>query len=240
MPASTPELLAGAFSITVEMPPAADPEDRARVRDVLAAFLRAIDLGFFDDSSDRPAVRSDDAAWQEDGAQLRVRFAARDLPPRSFAILAGMFVGHAQHLGATVSTVRAQVEGAHGDLLAAEARAMTALGDLPFSSDIPPDGPAHKSLRIWLDFVRPVPEEHKDALIEIFTVWDALVIGPFPANGRPIGDSWAGPATTSLLLPTRLEHFMEDFESGPAAFDVLLRALLRVHARLPIESLEIE
>jgi hypothetical protein len=41
------------------------------------------------------------------------------------------------------------------------------------------------------------------------------------------------------LLPTRLEHFVED-ESGQGAFDVLLRALLRLNARLPIEAIEIE
>ena len=79
-----------------------------------------------------------------------------------------------------------------------------------------------------------------EKLIEQFSVWDALVLGAFPAGDRPIGDSWAGPSSSAFLLPTRLEHFVEDFESGPGAFDVLLRALLRVHRRMPIELLEIE
>jgi hypothetical protein len=91
-----------------------------------------------------------------------------------------------------------------------------------------------------LDFHEPVPDDARESLMEQFAVWDALVLGPFPPEGRPVGDSWAGPSTSAFLLPTRLEHFVEDFESGPGAFDVLLRSLLRVHGKSPIELLEIE
>jgi hypothetical protein len=241
LPASTPELLAGAFTVEATLAPDADEQTRARVRGMLEAFVRAIDLGFFDDSEQRPAALvAGSGALDEDGPLLRLRFSAQNLPRASFTILAGMFVGHAQHLDAPVASASAKQDGSQADLLTARAPALSALGELPFAHDIPEEGPAHKSLRIWLDFQRPVPDAEKDRLDQTCAVWDSLVLGPFPAAGRPIGDSWIGPAATSFLLPDRLEHFSEDFESGPAAFDVLLRALRRLHARLPIASIEIE
>ena len=65
--------------------------------------------------------------------------------------------------------------------------------------------PDSKSPASWLEedntlFLKPT-EDHTigwwstfndptlDRLIELFAVWDGLVLGPFPAQGRTIGDS---------------------------------------------------
>jgi hypothetical protein len=151
-----------------------------------------------------------------------------------------MFVGLAEHLEAEITSTVARHEDMEVDLLSSPSQPLPVLSQLPFEAQIPLHRNLYKSLRIWLDFHDPVPENERDGLIELFAVWDGLVLGSFPAQGRTIGTSWAANAATSYLLPTRLEHFVEDYESGSGAFDVLMRALLRLNVRLPIKAIEIE
>jgi hypothetical protein len=237
---SMPDLLSGTFLVTVRFPLGVEQTDPARIRNLLEGFLLAIDRGFFDAGPGRLGRVSGSTEWEEAPGGLRVRFSGTDLHRFAFTILGGMFVGHARHLGDEITSVTAQHDGSVGDLLTSPAPPFPPLGELRFAAEVPAGGNQAKSLRVWLDFHNPIPENERDGLIELFAVWDALVLGPFPAPGRAVGDSWAGPAMTSYLLPTRLEHFVEDYESGPVAFDVLLRALMRLDNRLPIESLEIE
>ena len=241
MLASTTDAMSGAFLVSVQFPTEVERTDPAQVRNLLEGFLLAIDYGFFDESPDQPAARVPESTqWKESQGELRLRFTAEGLPRAAFTILNGMFVGFTEHLEDEITSADVRFEGMGADLLRSPAQPLPVLGELPFEEEIPLQGNLYKSLRIWLDFYNPIPEDERDGLIELFAVWDALVLGPFPAQGHAIGDSWAGAATTSFLLPTRLEHFVEDYESGTGAFDVLLRALLRLNARLSIEAIEIE
>lgn len=241
MPASTTNSMSGTYLVTVRFPTEVERTDPTQVRNLLEGFLLAIDYGFFDEGLHNPAVRMpENTHWEEGQGKLRLRFSAERLPRLAFTILNGMFVGLTEHLDAQITSVVARYEGMEANLLASPAQPMPVLGQLPFEAKIPLHGNLYKSLRIWLDFHNPVPESDRDRLIELFAVWDGLVLGPFPAQGRAIGESWAANATTSYLLPTRLEHFVEDYESGAGAFDVLIRALLRLNAQLPIEAIEIE
>ena len=240
MPASTTSARSRVYTLHAALARTADEEDRFRLRTMLEAFLDAIDLGFFDDSPDLPAsIEPSSVTWQTQDFALLVRFSAAQLPRASFVILAGMLTGYAEHLGLPVEAAKATL-GDSGDLLTTDAPPFRPLVALPFEHEVPRDGPDHKALRIWLDFVEPISDPLGEQLTALFRVWDALVLGPFPAEGRHVGDSWAGPSHIAFLLPTRIEYANEDFESGPGAVDVLLRALLRVHRRYPIDRLEIE
>lgn len=241
MPASTTDALSGTFLVTVQFPAEGERTYPAQVRNLLEGFLLAIDYGFFDESPQRPATRMpENTHWEEGQGELRLRFSAERLPRFAFTILNGMFVGITEHLAAEITSPVAWHEGIEANLFTSPAQPLPALGELPFEAEVPLHGNLYKSLRIWLDFYSPVPEGERDSLLELFAVWDGLVLGPFPSRDRAIGNSWAANATTSFLLPTRLEHFVEDYESGSGAFDVLIRALLRLNARLPIEAIEIE
>lgn len=241
MPASTTNALSGTFLVAVQFPTEVERTDPAQVRNLLEGFLLAIDYGFFDESPHHPAGRMPESThWEESQGELRVRFSAKGLPRAAFTILNGMFVGLTEHIETEIASAVARHEGIDANLLTSPAQPLPALGQLPFEAQIPLQGNLYKSLRIWLDFRNAVPESERDRLIELFAVWDALVLGPFPSRDRAIGNSWAANATTCLLLPTRLEHFVEDYESGSGAFDLLMRALLRLNARLPIEALEVE
>lgn len=241
MPASTTDAMAGGFLVTVTFPTEVELTDPTQVRNLLERFLLAIDYGFFDVSPHHAAVRMPESThWEEGQGELRVRFLAEGLPRAAFTILNGMFVGLTEHLETEITSVVARHESIDANLLTSPAQPLPALGELPFEAVVPLHGNLSKSLRVWLDFYSPVPEEERDSLIELFAVWDGLVLGPFPARGRAIGDSWAANARTSYLLPMRLEHFVEDYESGPGAFDLLLHALRRLHVRLPIEAIEVE
>lgn len=241
MPASTTDTMSGTVLVTVKFHTEVERSDPAQVRNLLEGFLLAIDYGFFDESPHHPACRMPESThWEESQGELRVRFSAEGLPRAAFTILNGMFVGLTEHLETEITSAVARHEGLDANLLTSPAQPLPALGELPFEAEVPLHGNLYKSLRIWLDFYRPIPEGEQDRLLELFTVWDGLVLGPFPSRDRAIGNSWAANATTSYLLPTRLEHFVEDYESGSEAFDVLMRALLRLNARLPIEAIEIE
>lgn len=240
MPALTTDLLQGTFVVTVDFPADAERTDPAQIRSMLENFVLGIDFGFFDVESQSPALRKDGPEWDASDGQLRVRFGAQNLPRAAFTILKGMIAGLTQILGEEITSAVAQLEDSEVDLLFSSVQQLPRVGQLPFTADYPADGNLFKSLRIWLDFIREVPESERDGLIELFSVWDSLVLGPFPAEGRQVGESWAGPSMTSFLLPTRVEHFIEDYESGGLAFELLFRALLRLHKRLPIDEIEIE
>jgi hypothetical protein len=241
MPASTADTTTGMFLVTARFPAEIERTDPAEVRNLLDDFLLAIDYGFFNESQRQPAVRVPESThWEESQGELRVRFSAERLSPAAFTILNGMFAGLAEHVEAEITSAVARHEGMAANLLTSPAPPLPSLGELPFKAEIPLRGNLYKSLRVWLDFQKPIPKDEQDRLIELFAVWDRLVTGPFPAQGRAIGDSWAANPTTSFLLPTRVEHFVEDYESGHGAFDVLLRALLRLNLRSPIEAIEIE
>jgi hypothetical protein len=233
--------MSGTFVVTTQFPTEVERTDPAQVRHLLEGFLLAIDYGFFDESQQQPAVRVPESTqWEENQGELRVRFSAEGLPRAAFTILNGMFVGLTEHIEAEITSAVARHVGIDTNLLTSPAQPLPALSELPYKAEIPLRGNLCKSLRVWLDFHEPIPKSEQDRLIELFAVWDGLVLGPFPAQGRAIGDSWAAGATTSFLLPTRVEHFVEDYESGHGAFDVLLRALLRLNLRSPIEAIEIE
>ena len=241
MPASTADTTTGIFLVTARFPAEIERTDPTEVRNLLEGFLLAIDYGFFDESQQQPAARVPESThWEESQGELRVRFSAHRLSRAAFTVLNGMFVGLTEHIEAEITSAVARRVGIDANLLTSPAQPLPALGDLPFRAEIPLRGNLCKSLRVWLDFYKPIPKSEQDRLIELFAVWDGLVLGPFPAQGRAIGDSWAAGGMTSFLLPTRVEHFVEDYESGHGAFDVLLRALLRLNLRSPIEAIEIE
>lgn len=240
MQPSTANPLSGAATLQVRLGERANPDTACDVRKVVQAFVRAIEQGFFDIPGFAPAMAS--AAVEHlssDTSLLWYTFHVERVAPTAFERLAGMFLGRAIHLG-----LEAQLEMFYLDSVplcgVSSEHDSSIHSHLPFQLLLPEDAVTHNSLRIWMDFFDTIPDEGKCGLLELFDTWSEIVLGAFPAEGRPPGDSWAVSTLCSFLLPTRIEFAVDDFEASDEALICLLSAILRIHHRMSVASVEIE
>ena len=162
---------------------------------------------------------------------------AQNLPRASFTILSGVFLGHALHLDATVASASAKLDSSPTDLLASRAPALSRRR-APVRTRRPAGGTRAQVAAHLAEFPAFGPGRREGRAGRDVRVGLARLLGPFPAEGRPIGNSSIGPATTAFLLPDGLEHFDEDFGQSPWYRHLL--APPASPAALPIASIEVD
>jgi hypothetical protein len=224
---SIPEIATGIvrFHITLADEPGADARALA---DVVATWVRAVDLGFFADG--RISLSE---PMEARGRSVVGGVRCERVPSVAFQVLARMV--------SRFSRVKARVESTNffredGHRLAGEGGvAAPALPQsIPFAVEYPND--LHADVRVEIEFRAPLAQAERDALFAAFSIWDVLIeaLGEEERWGESVDYE------TRLLSPAIVEHEVHGYFASYECVYSIVWMGLRLHRRLPIERITME
>lgn len=217
----------------------ADPADAetidAELRQVLSAFVRALELGLFEGG----VVH----AWSEVSSPtsggLAFSLEAQDVPAHAWTVLAGMIA----HLG----EVWFGLDSCAIRDATAQQNLMFALAPLPGLPDKLP-----KHIELERSHQRIAPElgvrvefaaqegtfESAGVLAEALEVWGALLHGGYSASDQ-LGDAGVGAVTQGFVDPWTLRYSAETWRGGSACLVPLLTLVRRWQSDHPVSRVEV-
>lgn len=227
MPASTPNITGEVrvlFTLTDDTGTGA-----SALAEVANFWARAVELGFFG-----PAVVGPHKPFEtRGGGAVYADLACNNVPRTAFAALSRMISRFSAVKGRVAS---ASMIGHDGQRLAGDTGAVIPVlpASIPFTVERPED--VRNEIRIEIEFRDAFGQPEQAALLEAFTVWDALVVGLGEPSRWPDGSEY----DTHRLSPTMIEHSVFGYTAGYECFDLIVLFGLRLHQRHIIERITFE
>lgn len=236
MPASIDTPLSGTFRIECRTKGDLNEVQLAGLNRLLDGFVDAIALGMF-----LPAtLQGEPQSLAQAPPRVHGRtFSATQLHPGAFRILNGMFVFYSGYV-APLDQSSARIERASDDLLRTRTPFPPAVAKPPFPVQVTEPKASAPPLAIRVDFATAPLRSDRPELMRAFEIWNCLMSGGFPPEEQPPGESGIGPAMTTFLSPTLLEHAVEGYIADPACFHVIINVVTALARKYPVVGLEIE